>query len=328
MTIIWPGQIIGALANNGSVSSLLSKQSLLKGIAHLTPLNWMLFENTAFMVWTQSDRGAGATPEDTLLLRFLREKAVSNFSEFYQAMKAIYTGVHITTDGKIEPNKGREALKYFLDETKNRFVGFLSLIPFEIANLSMLSSFVALLPHGVGLLNSAHIGQIEDLATFAVLFGTYLAIKWSVFTKVFDLRGLPMLREWASRSWNKEKVSAGIKQANGRDEVTIGGLMMRDFIRFVRGKRFDCSMNEACVFVDDTEDVASSVGQQYGRRWHGYLRFWGGGQYSARSAVSNAVALPAEMTYRYLNSVVDGYFVMWLSATGAPAFRHMITSLF
>ena len=120
MAIIWPGQIYGALKQNG-----VHPITLLSPWTGTTDLQKGVFGNTAGMVWTQSDRNAKETPPIVL-------PKVRSLSDLYKTVGPAY--------------RGEEG---FLKEAKNRLVGTITLIPFEMGILTVISSFIALHTAGV-----------------------------------------------------------------------------------------------------------------------------------------------------------------------------------
>ncbi len=329
MAIIWPGQIFGWMreqAKTGAVSNIFNAP-------------YTIFFHTFFMVWTQSDRGAGNTP-DVDSAESKAPKKLWNWVD--RALTKTPRPVGDWSRNLLESTlpalsmiqEAYRGKNGFWKENGQRFVGFLSIIPLEVLSLTLMESLKAT----PGLIQSGHLpegfgGILANRALFAVMFGVYLSLKWALFSKVFDLRVLPAFRGWLSSGWQpqwqslKEKYGMRFREGEVFDELKLGRLLTVDLYKALRGQRY-ASQVEGCRLVAQKsmgEDGDGKGWREYCQRWSAYSSFAKSGEFwtllreKPGTWLKHIAGFPIEMTYRYGNSFLDGALVFWLINSAVPA---------
>ena len=331
MAIVWPGQIFG----------WMREQARMGAEANFSNAPYPIYFHTLFMVWTQSDRGAGNTPEaEVANAESKAPKKLWNWVDRALAKtpkpmgpwgRNLLESTLPALAGIKEAYQGKDG---FWKENGRRLVGFLSIIPLEIMSLTLLESLKAT----PGLIQSGHLpdgfgGVLVNRALFAVLFGVYLSVKWALFTKVFDLRVLPPFRQWLSSGWQpqwqslKEKYGMRFREGEVFDELKLGRLLTVDLYRALRGQKFKSKV-EGCRLVAHQSMGQDGDGKgwvEYCQRWGAYSEFTKSGEFwtllreKPGTWLKHIAGFPIEMTYRYGNSFLDGALVFWLINSAVPA---------
>ncbi len=150
-----------------------------------------IFLNTTLIMWMQSDVGAKKMFDSPAVVT-PNKPVVAPAADSYELnerMPAMVAGDY-----------------GYSFETRDRFLGFASLWPVEIAILTVSKMAIAALTVGTGELAQGQAWQNAawDSFSFVSLFGLYLAAKWSIVDKIVELRLLPQVQELVSRKYRAQ----------------------------------------------------------------------------------------------------------------------------